>query len=209
MKPRIRGLYAVTPDEPDTDALCLKVEAVLAGGASVLQYRNKTAAAALRAEQAERLHALCRRHGVPFIVNDDLALALEAGAEGLHLGRDDGSIREARARLGPERVIGVSCYDELQRARDAVREGADYVAFGAAYPSRIKPDAVHAAPALYAAAKRELPVPVVAIGGITLDNAAALLALGVDALAVISALFDAEDVKRAAQSFEALFGSRP
>ena len=206
MKPGVGGLYAITPNDPDTGALCVKVEAALAGGAALLQYRNKTAPAALRTEQAARLHELCKRHDVPFIVNDDLALALETGAEGLHLGREDGSIRQVRARLGPRQWLGVSCYNDLQRARDAVLEGADYVAFGAAYPSRVKPDAVHAAAEIYTAAKRELQVPVVAIGGITLDNAAALLALGVDSIAVISALFAAHDVKRAAQSFTALFG---
>lgn len=205
MSARVAGLYAVTPDLADTDALCRKAEAALRGGASVLQYRNKTAAPALRAAQASRLRALCREHGVPFIVNDDVALALALRADGVHLGRDDGSVSLARTRMGAGMLLGVSCYNSLDRAAAAVTEGADYVAFGAAYPSRVKPDAVHADLALYAAARARLSVPIVAIGGITLDNAPALLAAGADAVAVISALFDAPDVERAAASFTALF----
>ena len=205
MSTSIAGLYAVTPDLAETDALCRKVEAALVGGAAVVQYRNKTASAALRHEQASRLRALCKDHGVPLIVNDDLALALEIGADGVHLGKDDGAVADARTRLGSPRLLGVSCYDSLLRGDKAAALGADYIAFGSAYPSHVKPDAVRAGLEVFAAAKRRFSVPVVAIGGITLQNASTLIAAGVDAVAVISALFDAPDVREAARSFTALF----
>ncbi len=208
MTARIAGLYAVTPDVADTDVLSRKVAAALAGGAQVVQYRNKTGSAALRREQASRLHALCRQHGVPLVINDDVALALALGAEGLHLGMDDGPVADARARIGERMMLGISCYDSLARAQAAVDEGADYVAFGAAFPSRVKPDAVRASVELYSRARARYRVPIVAIGGITLENAPALIAAGVDAIAVISALFDAPDIEQAASSFTALF-SRP
>jgi thiamine-phosphate pyrophosphorylase len=202
---RISGLYAVTPDLADTEALCRKVEAALAGGAKVVQYRNKTATAALRREQAVRLHSLCERYGVPLMVNDDVDLAIAVGAEGVHLGRDDGPARTARDRLGDGVLLGISCYNSIAQAETALDEGADHIAFGAAFPSRVKPNAAHASIELYADARARFKVPIVAIGGITLDNAPALIAAGVDAIAVISALFDAPDIERAASSFTALF----
>ena len=202
---RMAGLYAVTPDLEDTDALCLKVAAALAGGATVVQYRNKTASPGLKRAQALRLRAVCRRYGVPLVVNDDAALAVDIGAEGLHVGREDGPVREVRARIGPDMALGVSCYDSLALADEAITAGADHIAFGAAFPSRVKPNAVHASLELYAEARRRFRAPIVAIGGITLDNAPRLLAAGVDAIAIISALFDAPDVEQAAASFTALF----
>lgn len=205
MSTRIAGLYAITPDLCDTDVLCGKVDAALAGGASVVQYRNKTAAPALRREQASRLLAVCNAHRVPLIVNDDLALALEIGADGVHLGKDDGAVAQARAQLGGTRLLGVSCYDSVERGVAAVALGADYVAFGSVYPSRVKPEAVRAGMEVFTAARQHLSVPIVAIGGITLQNADELVAAKVDAVAVISALFDAPDVRKAAQSFTALF----
>ena len=208
MTARIGGLYAVTPDLADTELLCRKVEAALAGGAKILQYRNKTTSPELRREQAARLQALCRKRGVPFIVNDDIELAVALGADGVHLGKDDGPARAARDRIGESMLLGISCYDSLARADAALAEGADHIAFGAAFPSRVKPNAVHASAALFAQARARYRVPIVAIGGITVDNAPALIAAGVDAIAVISALFDAPDVEHAASSFTALF-SRP
>lgn len=205
MSTRIAGLYAITPDLCDTDVLCGKVDAALAGGASVVQYRNKTAAPALRHEQASRLRAVCNAHRVPLIINDDLALALEIGADGVHLGKDDGAVAQARAQLGGTRLLGVSCYDSVERGVAAVALGADYVAFGSVYPSRVKPEAVRAGMEVFTAARQHLSVPIVAIGGITLQNADELVAAKVDAVAVISALFDALDVRKAAQSFTALF----
>ena len=208
MKRAISGLYAVTPDGDDTPALIAAVEAALAGGARLLQYRNKPAPAALRLSQASALLVLCRKHRVPLVINDHLDLALAVSADGLHLGAEDGSLAAARARLGPERILGASCYDRLDAALEAERLGADYVAFGSFFTSSVKPGAVHAPLALLREAKRRLSVPVVAIGGITLENAPRLIAAGADGVAVISALFGADDVGLAARRFSALFAAR-
>ena len=202
----MRGLYAVTPDEPDTVRLCAMVDAALAGGARLVQYRNKTATAAVRATQASALAAICRRHGAPLIVNDHADVAADIGAEGLHLGRDDGDVAAARARL-PHALLGVSCYNELERALAAERAGADYVAFGRFFASSTKPGDIRASLELVAQAKRLLSVPLVGIGGITLTNAPALVAAGVDALAVVSALFAAPDIRAAAAQFASLYGA--
>ena len=208
MTRRISGLYAVTPELADTPALVAAAEAALRGGAKLLQYRNKTAAAALRLTQARALLALCRKYRVPLIINDRLDLALEVPADGVHLGADDGPLATARARLGPARLLGASCYDRLEAALEAERLGADYVAFGSFFPSSVKPGAVRPPLALLREAKRRLSVQVVAIGGITLDNAPQLIAAGADSVAVISALFDADDIGIAARRFSALFAAR-
>ncbi len=202
-----RGLYALTPDERDTTALVAAVRAAVAGGAAAVQYRNKPAEPALRRAQAAALAALCREAGVPLIVNDDLELALEVDAAGVHLGRDDGDLAAARRRLPPGKLLGASCYDRLERAVQAVAAGADYVAFGSVFPSPTKPAAVHAPLALFGEARRRLGVPLVAIGGITLANARAVVEAGADALAVITALFAADDIAAQARSFTALFPS--
>src|SRR5512146_441325 len=199
------GLYAITPDEHNTALLAAKVAAALAGGARLVQYRNKTADAALRLEQAGALLAVCRRRGVPMIINDDIDLALAIGADGVHLGGGDGSLAVARRSCGSHRLLGASCYAGLQNALNAERDGADYVAFGSFFASSIKPGAAHAPLDLLREAKQELAVPVVAIGGITLENAPRLIAAGADCVAVITALFDAPDVMFAAQRFRALF----
>jgi len=208
MKTEISGLYAVTPDLADTSTLLGMVEAAVAGGARLLQYRNKTADAALKLEQARALGALCRRRQVPLIINDHLDLALTVDAEGLHLGSEDGSVEEARSRLGPDKLLGVSCYRRIENACDAARLGADYVAFGGFFPSRVKPSAVRAPLSLLGDAKRLQPLPVVAIGGITVDNAPQLISAGADSVAVISALFDTPDIKATARCFSILFGAR-
>ncbi|HEX7043731.1 MAG TPA: thiamine phosphate synthase [Burkholderiales bacterium] len=201
----IRGLYAIADTACLGAELSSKVEAALRGGARVVQYRDKSNDAARRRREAEALRALCARRGALFVVNDDIALARAVGADGLHLGRDDASIEEARALCGADILIGVSCYNELQRAEEAARRGADYLAFGSVFPSPTKPEAVRASPALLAAAKAQFALPVVAIGGITPENGAALVAAGVDALAVISALFAQADVEAAARRYAALF----
>jgi thiamine-phosphate pyrophosphorylase len=203
---RVRGLYAVTPDERDTRALVGKVRQCLAGGARLVQYRNKTASGVLRREQAAALLEVCRDARVPLIVNDDLELAIVLGADGAHLGRDDADLAGARSRLAPETLLGASCYDRLDAARAAVERGAGYVAFGAAFPTAVKPGAPRASLALYAQAKAELGVPVVAIGGITPENAGPLRDAGVDAVAVITALFGADDIERRAREFSRMFG---
>jgi thiamine-phosphate pyrophosphorylase len=201
----ISGLYAVTPGREDTDALARDVQAALRGGARAVQYRNKGADPVLRVLQASRLAAICRRAGALLIVNDSVDLARESGADGVHLGRDDGDVASARRALGPGKCIGVSCYDDLRRARQAAQEGADYVAFGSFFPSTTKPGAVRAPLRLLRDASAGLDVPVVAIGGIEAANAGTLIEAGADAIAVISALFDAPDVERAARRLSSLF----
>jgi thiamine-phosphate pyrophosphorylase len=201
----ITGLYAITPDTPDTDELLRCVRPALRGGARVLQYRNKSAAAALRLRQAQALRQLTREFGTTFIVNDDARLAAQVDADGVHLGGADGGVAAARGLLGKAGIIGASCYNRLPLALEAAKQGADYVAFGAFFPSSVKPGAVRADVALLHAARRELGVPIVAIGGITQRNGAALVEAGADALAVISALWDAPDIEAAAQGFSTLF----
>lgn len=203
---RLRGLYAVTPDWPDTARLEAAVADALRGGAVMIQYRNKSADGGLRREQASALQALCAAAGVPLIVNDDLALALEIGAAGVHLGRDDGSIESARARLGGQRLLGVSCYDSIERVRSAQAAGADIVGIGAMFASGTKPAAVPAPLDLLRQA-RECGVVVAAIGGITLDNAPRVIAAGADLLAVVSDLFDNPDIAARAAAYAALFAS--
>ncbi|MBL8504389.1 MAG: thiamine phosphate synthase [Rhodocyclaceae bacterium] len=205
---RLSGLYALTPDLADTAELLRRARAALLGGARLLQYRNKGADGAQRREQAGALLGLCREFGAPLIVNDDLGLALEIGADGAHLGREDGDLAAARAALGPGRLLGVSCYDAMERAREAKRNGADYVAFGSFFASPTKPAAVRAPLALPAQARAELGLPVCAIGGITLQNAPQLLAAGVDLLAVITDLFEAPDIRARAAAFTSLFQER-
>lgn len=204
---RVRGLYALTPDETDTARLAALVEAAVEGGARLVQYRNKIAPPELRLRQAEALRAICRRSAVPLIVNDDPAVASAVDADGVHLGRDDGDIAEARARL-PGRLLGVSCYNEIARAIAAERAGADYVAFGRFFASVTKPGDIRASLELLAEARRRIRVPIVAIGGITLEQTPALIASGADAVAVISALFSSSDVRATARRFAALFTAR-
>ena len=200
-----RGLYAVTPDGLDTGALVGKVRLALAGGARLVQYRNKSADATLRREQGAALLAVCRASRVPLIINDDLDLAAALGADGLHLGRDDVPIAEARIRMGKGKLLGASCYNRLDRAEGARSAGADYVAFGSAFPSTTKPGATRAPLSLYREAKARLACPIVAIGGITRDNARAVIEAGADAVAVISALFNSDDIERSAREFANLF----
>lgn len=204
----IKGLYAITPDSTGTADLLQRTRRVLAGGARVLQYRNKSADAALRLMQATALRELTREFAVTFIVNDDAQLASRVDADGVHLGATDGALKAARALLGKHKIIGVSCYNRLALAQEAVAEGADYVAFGAFFPSTVKPDAVAADVELLQQARAEFAVPLVAIGGITAQNAALLINAGADALAVISALFDAADCQAAAQDFSGFFAHK-
>ena len=203
----IGGLYAITPDLADTAQLLGKVEAALAGGARALQYRNKVAAPALRLEQARGLARLCRGYHVPLIINDHLDLALEVDAEGLHIGGEDGSVAEARRGLGPDRILGVSCYRRIENALEAARLGATYVAFGGFFPSTVKSGSGGAPLSILGEAKRRTALPVVAIGGITVENAPPLIAAGADSVSVITALFSAPDVRAAAQQFSALFAA--
>jgi len=202
---RIAGLYAITPDLADTEDLLRRVRAALTGGARVLQYRNKAATPALRLAQARALQSLCTEFTVPLIINDDVALAIAVDAAGVHLGGADGDLAAARARLGPGKLLGASCYDRIELATAAINAGADHIAFGSFFASGIKPDAVRPPVDLIARTKQQYKLPVVAIGGITLQNAPQLLAAGVDAVAVITALFAAADVAAAAREFQLLF----
>ena len=204
----MRGLYLLTRETADDARLRGTVRAALEGGAMLVQYRDKSRDAVRRRVQASSLLALCREFLVPLIVNDDVALARAVGADGVHVGRDDASLAEARAALGPAAIVGVSCYDDLDRANDAAANGASYVAFGSFFASPTKPGARRASPSLLADA-RHLAVPKVAIGGLTPDNAAALVAAGADLLAVSSAIFDAPDPRAAARAFAALYQRTP
>jgi len=199
-----RGLYAVTDDRRG-DALLDLAAALLRGGAVLLQYRAKDVSVKQRREESLALLGLCRVHGVPLIINDDLALAAAITADGVHLGRDDASLAEARAALGAHAIIGVSCYADLECARVAAAGGADYVAFGSIFPSPTKPEATRAPLTLLSQAHRELTLPVCAIGGINLNNAGAVLEAGGDLLAVINDLAEAPDPEARAAAYRALF----
>jgi thiamine-phosphate pyrophosphorylase len=195
-----RGLYAITREGyPDAAALAEAVAAAIRGGAAVAQYRAKSAADPLA--EAERLLAVCRAGGVPLIINDDVELAGRIGADGVHLGKDDPNLEKARRILGPDAIIGVSCYDSVERAVQAEAAGAGYVAFGRFFPSRTKPGAPCARLETLAGAKRRLSVPIVAIGGITPENGGPLLEAGAGLLAVIDGVFGAGDPERAARRF--------
>lgn len=191
--PPTRGLYAVTPDIADTADLVARVDAALGGGVRWVQYRNKNASPALRRVQAEALAKTCHRQGALLIVNDDVVLAAEIGADGVHLGADDGDLDRARAVIGRDRILGVSCYASFERAERARAIGADYLAFGAIFASPTKPAAVRAPLDLLTQARDRWGLPVAAIGGITLESAGAVIAAGADLLAVISDLFEAPE----------------
>lgn len=201
----ISGLYAITRETDNTAHLLTAVAAALQGGAAAVQYRDKSNDIARQHEQASELLLLCRRRGVPLIINDSLRLADLIGADGVHLGNNDGSVQEARIILGHDKIIGVSCYQSLPLALAAQAEGADYVAFGSFFPSSTKPGAGRAELALLRQAARVIHRPVVAIGGVTLENAESLIMAGADAVAVIGALFDNDNVTDAAWQFADLF----
>jgi thiamine-phosphate pyrophosphorylase len=197
-RPEPRGIYAVTaPEITPGEQLYRAVELALRGGATLVQYRDKTASAAERYTRARKLQDLCSNHGAPLIINDDVQLAKETGAAGVHLGGMDMPLLKARALLGPRAIIGISCYNRLSAGLDAAAAGADYVAFGSAYPSVTKPGAVHAPLSLYRQAAEALSVPVCAIGGIDKTNAPELIACGVELLAVISGIFAQNDIESA------------
>jgi thiamine-phosphate pyrophosphorylase len=197
----MRGLYAITPDIADTAELARRVEQALKSGVALLQYRNKAISKDKRLLQARELAPLARGYGVPFIVNDDVDIALAVGANGAHLGQDDGDLAAARAKLSGK-IVGTSCYADLDKAKAAVRAGADYVAFGSVFPSPTKPHAVRAPLSLFG---HDLGVPLCAIGGITLENAPQLVAAGASLLAVISDLFEAPDIAARAAQYRRLF----
>ncbi|MDX1916190.1 MAG: thiamine phosphate synthase [Methylophilus sp.] len=201
----IKGLYAVTPDVLEVELLCEKVQAALKGGASLVQYRNKFADKQLLLRQATALLALCRSYSVPLIINDHLDLCAKIDADGLHLGVTDCDLGAARRLLGPDKIIGASCYNWLDLAIQAQEAGASYVAFGACFPSETKPNAVHAPLSLITEAKQKLTIPVVGIGGITLDNAPQVIRAGADAVAVITDIFFDDDIQGITSRYAQLF----
>lgn len=200
-----RGVYAITEHRrlrfPE---LLSRTSSILAAGIAALQYRNKEADWDQGLEEAVQLRDLCRMHGTPFIINDDIDLALRTGSDGVHLGRRDGACRAARERLGHDSIIGVSCYNDLDRARQAVADGADYIAFGAMFPSSSKLAATRASPELIKVAKHLYNTTVVAIGGITPDNCVPVIDAGADLLAVISGVYLADDPAGAIDAFNRL-----
>lgn len=204
----LRGLYAITDSALLADGKLLPyVEAALAGGARLLQYRDKSKDAARRLDEAGQLKQLCQRYGAELLINDDLALASELQV-GVHLGREDGSLREARQQLGPQAIIGATCQTDLDYAAEAIEAGASYIAFGRFFQSETKPGAPAATPDLLIQARKRFAVPIVAIGGITTDRAPQLLDAGADLLAVVHGLFGADsaaEVQRRAQAFHTLF----
>lgn len=201
----LSGLYAITDSSLSHDnKLIPAVSEAIAGGARVIQYRDKSNDQARRLDEAKQLLQLCRQHYITLIINDDVALAAAIGADGVHLGRDDDNIDAARQQL-PAGIIGVSCYNDWQRAQAATQAGADYIAFGAFYPSTTKPDAPQAEPGLLRRVKQELNIAVVAIGGITAENGAPLIAAGADMLAVVQGVFGQPDIRQAAKQYAQLF----
>lgn len=201
----MNGLYLVTPDWDDTARLLDVAGAALQGGAALLQYRHKSASDALRREQAGALLALCRRHGVPLIINDHLALCQELDADGVHLGGTDLPVHAVRRLLGPHKIVGASCYGDLQRASEAQAAGASYLAFGGFYPSLVKRYTFRTDPDLVREARAQFQLPIVVIGGMTPENAAPLIARGAHMVAAISAVFAADDTAAAASRFRSIF----
>lgn len=205
MSPLPRGLYAITDSKLLAGHLLPAVAAALEGGVALLQYRHKPLPGSNRHwQEAEQLLELCRQYRVPLIINDDVELAAAIGADGVHLGRGDGSLAEARRRLGDSAIIGATCHDSLHHASEATAQGASYLAFGAFYPSPTKPGAVQAPLSCLNKAQR-FGLPLVAIGGITADNAAPLIAAGAHCVAVISDLWSAPDITARAREFARLF----
>ena len=206
---RLAGLYAITPSGLGAADLMIRVESALRGGARILQYRDKANGAAQQKEIAGNLRSLCRHFGALLIINDDLPLALAVDADGVHLGGDDGDLASARLTLGPDRILGASCYADFERARSAAKHGANYVAFGAMFASPTKPHAVRADLSLLERCRDELQTPVCAIGGITLNNAAPVVAAGANMLAVITDLFEAPNVEERARAYQPFFQGEP
>lgn len=200
----MNGLYAIT--ESDSKNLLEKVQKALDGGIGILQYRNKTADVQQQLKEVTALFDMCGDYQVPLIINDNVKLAHQIGADGVHLGREDGSISEARELLGPDAIIGVSCYQDVEMALQAERLGANYIAFGSFFPSPTKPNAPIASLELLQMAKRQLSLPVCCIGGITQENAPQLLEAGADMIAVISSLFATDDIEKTTREFSTLFG---
>ena len=206
---KIQGLYAITdPCLIPAEKLIASVTQAILGGARVIQYRNKSASKTIQYQEAGQLSSLCKQHEVCFIINDDAQLAKAVDADGVHVGKEDGKIADARKCLGKQAIIGVSCYNQLENAQHSIAQGADYVAFGRFFPSRTKPEAVQADLQLLKEASQQLSVPIVAIGGINRDNAQQLIHYGADSVAVINDLFhNTQDIYQSAKIYQTLFNT--
>jgi len=203
---RLQGLYVITDSQLLSEAqLQESVEAAILGGARIVQYRDKSNDNAKRLSQSRGLLKLCREHNVTFLINDDVPLATEIGADGVHLGAEDTSLSQARVALGEQAIIGISCYNQLALAKQAQQNGADYVAFGRFFNSQTKPNAVQADVALLGQARQQIALPIVAIGGITPQNGGPLVTAGADMLAVIHGVFAETNIQTAAQNYRQLF----
>jgi len=201
----IRGLYAITPDSADLNTLIQKTQWAIEGGAFMVQYRSKIQDREVKIQQCAAILRLCREYEIPCIVNDDVDMCRILEADGVHLGEKDDNIAEVRHILGDDAIIGSSCYDQLDRAKSAQKEGASYVAFGAMFPTSTKPNAPRATLALLKEAKREIQIPIVAIGSITVNNAHDVIKTGIDAIAVINSLYEAKSIKETAETFAKMF----
>jgi thiamine-phosphate pyrophosphorylase len=201
----MKGLYLVTPDWDDTEALIKATEIALTVGVGLLQYRHKTASGELRVEQASALLKLCRQHNVPFIVNDHIDLCIDLDADGIHVGGTDASVAVVRTLLGKDKILGASCYGDFALAEQAQIAGASYVAFGGFYPSRVKKYEVSTPASIVSKAKSALTLPFCVIGGMTPKNAEPLVKEGADMVAAISSVYSAEDIATAVREFAALF----
>ena len=201
----MKGLYLVTPDWDDTEALIKATEIALTVGVGLLQYRHKTASGELRLEQASALLKLCRQHNVPFIVNDHIDLCIALDADGIHVGGTDASVAVVRTLIGKDKILGASCYGDFALAEQAQIAGASYVGFGGFYPSRVKKYEVSTPASIVSKAKSELTVPVCVIGGMTPENAKPLVKEGADMVAAISSVYSAADIATAVREFAALF----
>ncbi|MDO6595008.1 thiamine phosphate synthase [Neptuniibacter sp. 1_MG-2023] len=209
MRTALSGLYGITDSVlmPTLDQMLTQVELSILGGAHLIQYRDKSSDPVKRQNEASALNNLCQSYNVALIINDDVELALSTGAAGVHLGQSDGELKDARDRLGNDAIIGITCHDSLPLAEKAEQQGADYVAFGAFFPSKTKPNAKPAPLELMQLAKQKLTLPVVAIGGISVDNASKIIAAGADMVAVIHALYAQNDIKATAQQFHQQFNN--
>ncbi len=204
-KDKLQGLYVITDPALCSARIIENVEQAISGGAQIIQYRNKTANEQQQLDEAQALQALCQKYQRLFIINDDVSLALTVNADGVHLGQTDSSIHSAREQLGKEKIIGITCHSDLTAAKKAQQQGANYVAFGRFYPSHTKPAAPPAEIDILHQAKAQLQLPVVAIGGVTIENAPTLINAGADMLAVIHAVFAQDNIKQSAQNFSQLF----
>ena len=201
----IKGLYAITPDSADLNTLIQKTQLAIEGGAFMVQYRSKIQDRDVKMQQCAAILRLCRDYKIPCIVNDEVDMCRILEADGVHLGEKDDNIAEVRRILGEDAIIGSSCYDQLNRAKQAQKEGASYVAFGAMFETSAKPNAPRATLELLREAKSQIQIPIVAIGGITVNNAHDVIKTGIDAIAVITSLYDAKTIKETAETFVKMF----